>query len=99
MRHAPPAEDGDRWAEALVLRVQAAGPGLAPKLFLNSRLLSWEELNSGLKAELGRRSVWVVYVQADSNMSWQDALRAVDAVRGLQVKVILLTSTTESKQH
>jgi hypothetical protein len=89
MQQASQAEDRDRWAEPLVLRVQSAGPGLAPpNLFLNSRSLSWDELNSGLKAELGQRSVW----------TWQDAVQAIDAARGLGAKVVLLTST-ESKQH
>ena len=83
MQQASQAEDRDRWAEPLVLRVQSAGPGLAPpNLFLNSRSLSWDELNSGLKAELGQRSVWTVYVEADPNVSWQDAVQAIDAARG-----------------
>ena len=89
----------DRWAEPLVLKVEAAGPGLPPKQYLNSTLLSWEELDSKLKAELGKRSVWIVYVEADSNVSWQDALRAIDSARGLQAKVVLLTSRTDPKQH
>jgi biopolymer transport protein ExbD len=75
-----------------VLRVQGAGPGLATKLYLNSKPLSWEELNSALKVELSQRSVWVVYVEADSNVSWQDALSAIDVARGLNAKVVLLTS-------
>jgi len=32
MQHVPSAEAGDRWAKPLVLRVQGARPGLAPKL-------------------------------------------------------------------
>ena len=100
MRQVPEAEmSSDRWAEPLVLKVEAAGLGLPPRLYLNSKLLSWEELDSKLKAELGKRSVWIVYVEADSNASWQDALRAIDAARGLQAKVVLLTSATESRQH
>ena len=79
MRHVPLAEDSDRWTEPLVLRVQSAGPGLAPKLYLNSKLLSWEELNGGLKAELSKRSVWVVYVEADSRAPWWDVAEAINA--------------------
>ena len=82
-----------------MLRVQAAGPGLAPELFLNSRLLSWEELNSGLKAELSKRSAWVVYVEVDSNLPWQDALSAIDVARSLNAKVVLLTSRAETKSR
>src|SRR4029077_19098921 len=72
LRDVPIAENGDRWTEPLVLRVQGAGAGLPRKLFLNSKPLRWEELNGRLGAGLGQRSVWVVYVEADSNVSWQD---------------------------
>jgi biopolymer transport protein ExbD len=99
MQHVPLAQNSGRWTEPLVLSVRASGPGLLPTLYLNSKLLSWEELDSALKVELSTRSVWIVYVEADSNVSWQDALRAIDAARGLQAKVVLLTSRPESKQH
>lgn len=95
MQHVPPAQDSDRWVEPLVLRLQGARPGLPSKLFLNSRHLSWEELNSGLKAELSRRSVWVVYIEVDSNLSWQDALSAIDAARAVHAKAVLLTVKTK----
>ena len=72
MQHVPLAEDSDHWTEPLVLSVQSAGPGLATKLYLNSKPLTWAEVNSKLKVELSQRSVWTVYVEADSNVSWQD---------------------------
>ncbi len=97
MQHVPPAQDSDRRVEPLVLRLQGARPGLPSKLFLNSRHLSWEELNSGLKAELSRRSVWVVYIEVDSNLSWQDALSAIDAARAVHAKAVLLTVKTKPK--
>src|ERR1700693_3661731 len=91
LRQVAAAEDGDRWAEPLVIRVQAAGPGLPPKIYLNSNLLPRAELKSRLKTELSRRSVWTVYVEADSDVSWQDAVSAIDAARSLNAKVVLLT--------
>jgi hypothetical protein len=97
MQHVPPAQDSDRWVEPLVLRLQGARPGLPSSLFLNSRQLSWEELNSGLKAELSRRSVWVVYIGVDSNLPWQDALSAIDAARAVHAKAVLLTVKTKPK--
>ena len=66
------------------------GPGLPPKLCLNSKLLRWVELNSRLKAELSRRSVSLVYVEADPNVAYQDVLEAIDASRILNAKVVLL---------
>lgn len=70
MRQVPLAEVSERWAEPIVLRVESTDPDLATKLYLNSKPLSWEKLNSGLKAELSKRSVWVVYVEVDSNLPW-----------------------------
>lgn len=95
MNHVPSAAS----SEPLVIGIRAAGQALPPKVYLNSRRLSWEELDSSLKAELSKRSVWAVYVEADSNVSWQDALRAIDAARGLQARVVLLTSKTKAKQN
>ena len=92
MKHVPAAQDSDPGVEPLMLRLKAADPGLPSKLFLNSKQLSWEELNSGLKAELGRRSAWVVYIEADSNLAWQDALSAIDAARSVHARVVLLTA-------
>lgn len=99
MKSVPHPDQIDRWDVPLVLRVQAAGPNLPPKLFLNSKPLSWDNLSSSLRAELGKQPLKVVYVEAGADVSWQDALRAVDAACWLQAKVVLLTSATESRQR
>lgn len=98
MRQVLQPERSNRWTEPLVLTVLAAGPGSATKLYLNSKPLSWAEATGRLKAELSKRSVWVVYVEADSQVSWQDALSAIDIARGLNAKVVLLTREAESKR-
>ena len=87
----------DRWGVPLVLNVKAGGTNLPAKLYMNSKPLSWDKLNYSLRAELNKQEMKVVCVEADSDVSWQDALRAVDAASGLNAKVVLLT--TESKQH
>lgn len=96
LRQAPLPQSRD-YTVPLVLRVQDAGPGLRPKLYLNSKLLSWEELNGALKAELSWRRDWVFCVEADSAVPWQAALQAVDIARGLNARVVLLTREAESK--
>jgi len=88
MNHASAAEDPR--TQPLMLRVQSAGPGLPPKLCLNSKLLRWVELNSRLQAELSRRSVSLVYVEADPNVADQDVLEAIDASRILNAKGVSL---------
>jgi len=88
MERVPPEEASGRRTEPLVIRVQSGGPGLVS---LNSKRLPWGELSGKLKAELGKRSERLVYVEAESDVSRQDALQAVDAARGLNAKVVLLT--------
>jgi hypothetical protein len=34
-----------------------------------------------------------VYVEGDSDVSWQDAVSAIDAARSLNAKVVLLTAS------
>jgi biopolymer transport protein ExbD len=99
MKSVPHTDQSDRWAVPLVLKVRVSGLNLPPKLYLNSKPLSWEELDSSLRAELSKQPAKVVYVEADTNLSWQDALRAIDAAHGLQARVVLLTSATEPRQH
>jgi hypothetical protein len=99
LRPFPHTDRIDRWGVPLVLKVKFAGTNLPPKLYMNSKPLSWDELNDSLRAELNKQDVKVVYVEADADVSWQDALRAVDAARCLQAKVVLLTSATESRQR
>ena len=84
---------------ALVLRVESAGRDSPGRLCLNSKRLSQGELNSKLKAELSYRSVWVVYVEVDANLSWQGALQAIDTARGLDAQVVLLRLRPDFKQH
>jgi biopolymer transport protein ExbD len=99
MKSVPHTDQSDRRTVPLVLKVGVSGPNSPPKLYLNSKPLSWEELDSSLRAELSKQPAKVVYVEADTNLSWQDALRAIDAAHGLQARVVLLTSATECKKH
>src|SRR5262249_47383268 len=55
----------DEWTDPLIVRIQDDGAGEAPKLLLNSKPVSWVDLDAALKQELGRRRDWVVYVEAD----------------------------------
>jgi biopolymer transport protein ExbD len=99
MKSVPHPDQIDRWDVPLVLKVEAAGPNLPPTLYLNSKPLSWDDLNSSLRAALSMQPVKVVYVEAGTDVSWQDVLRAIDASRSLQARVVLLTSATESRRR
>ncbi len=99
MKSVPHPGHIDRWDVPLVLKVQVADPNLPPKLFLNSKPLSWDDLDSSLRAELSKEPVHLVYVEAGADVPWQDVLRAVDASCWLNAKVVLLTSATESRHR
>jgi hypothetical protein len=84
----------------LIVRLEDAGPGLPPRLYVNSKALpwtkagSWEGLHEALKGELKVRADWVVYIQGDSNLPWADAAEVAAIARELHAKVVLLTPET-----
>lgn len=83
----------DSWTTPLVVRVENSRVGSPVRLYVNSRAIAWEALSPALKAELKSRSNWVVYVEADRDVNWGDAVNAMDIIRGVGVKVVLLTTT------
>jgi biopolymer transport protein ExbD len=88
----------DSWTTPLVVRVENSGVGGPPRLYLNSSAIAWEALSPALKAELKSRSQWLVYVEADSGVSWGDAVNAMDIIRAAGAKVVLLTTEPASSR-
>lgn len=93
-----PAPGIDRWTQPLIVRIRDVGVQEPPHLYVNSTAVSWDRLRYALKLGLSRRSEWVVYVAADPNVPWGDALQVMDISRGLHAKVILLTPNTDFEQ-
>lgn len=81
----------DSWTEPLVVRVKYAGQGHYPGVFVNSKQVPWDDLNSALKRELGQRREWTVYVGGDSCVAWVNVANVIDAARRLHAKVFLIT--------
>jgi hypothetical protein len=75
-----------------VVRIENTDLGSPPRLYLNSRTIAWETLGPSLKAQLKSRPDWVVYVEADRNVDWGDAVNAMDIIRGVGANVVLLTT-------
>ena len=76
--------------QALLVRVESNG-----ELHIGSQIVSWEDFDSVLRKELGRRPpTWPVYVEGDANMEWRQVARAIDAIKGAQAEVVLLTRAT-----
>jgi biopolymer transport protein ExbD len=83
----------DEWTAPIILRIVDVGSGKEPELEINSKRLNWNELNQELKQEIGSRKPGaIVYIKADPNLPWADVAYALDAARGFQTKVVLLTS-------
>jgi biopolymer transport protein ExbD len=91
----PQETNGSVVTSPLVVQLEDAGLDTPPRLYLNSRLVSRREFEGALKEELSRRPDWVVNVEADPELPWQDILDVADTIRGLHAKVVLLTSETK----
>lgn len=60
-----------------------------PDVYLNSKKVTWDELETSLRNELSTRSQRVVYIRAQNEVRWAYLAEAVDAVKGLGAKVVL----------
>jgi len=89
----------DSWTTPLTVRVENAGRDSAPRLYLNSRALALEALSPLLNAELRSRPEWVVYVEADRDVNWGDAVKAMDIIRASGAKIVLLTTEPSSRTN
>jgi biopolymer transport protein ExbD len=90
----PPATNGSVPMPPLIVRLESAGSGLPPRLYLDSRLVPKEDFAAALREQLKGRPDWVVCVDADPNVPWAEAMSVIDTIRGLHAKAELLTSGT-----
>jgi biopolymer transport protein ExbD len=88
----PLTANNDRLTGPVVVQVVDAGPRVEPRVYVNSKATSWDNLGSALKDELKVRPEWVVYVEADENVPWADAVNVIDVAKGVHAKAVLLTS-------
>jgi biopolymer transport protein ExbD len=91
VRPSPLRAPSDFIPPPLVVRVTSAGAGSRPQVYLNSKPVGWEDLAPLLKSELKSRAEWFVYVEADSDLAWGDAVNAMDIIRGTGAQVVFLT--------
>lgn len=83
----------DQWTQPLIVRLEDAGPGREPKMFVNSKQVGWDGLAPVIKSELSRQSEWTLYVEGDDCIAWANVAAVVDTARGLHAKVFLDTDT------
>lgn len=79
-------------AGPVVVRIGFSGRGVQPNLHLNSKLVSWENLDNALKESLELRPDWVVYVDADPEVDWQCVTDVMDIIRNAHAQVVLVTT-------
>lgn len=94
-----PAGEANPLAEPVIACVADAGPAVTPRVYVNSTATSWDELESALRDQLKLRPNWVVYVEAEPNVSWADAATVVDIAKGLHASVVLLDMESPKCGH
>lgn len=81
-----------------LVRLKYTGSAGPPRLYLNSKPFPWEELGDALTNELKLRPDWVVYVEADEQVSWSDVIWAMDIIRSRRARIVLLIRKREEKR-
>jgi biopolymer transport protein ExbD len=84
-------QNSDPWTEPLVVLAKDSGLGQRPNLYVNSKLVAWEDFDHVLKQELSRRREWVVYVGGDDTVAWQDVVNLIDVARRDHATAYLIT--------
>jgi biopolymer transport protein ExbD len=74
------------------LRVpRSFGPSLPSRLYVNDRETDWRNLRGALLSQLSVRPDWVVFIDADPALPFDDLIRVVDVVNQLSAKPVLLS--------
>lgn len=80
----------DTWTGPVMVLVTDAGPGQEPGLFINSAVVPWGDFANALKHELSGRREWIVYVEGDDCVAWQNIVSVIDVARGDGAKAVLV---------
>ena len=84
-------QNSDPWTEPLVVLAMGGGPGQRPNLYVNAKLVAWEDFDHVLKQELSRRREWVVYVGGGDTVPWQGVVNLIDVARRDHAAAYLIT--------
>jgi biopolymer transport protein ExbD len=74
------------WPETLSLYARANGA-----IYLNGAEVAPGELRARLQQELNKRTVWIVYIEADNDVEAGIAFSMIDTVQGLGAQVFWIT--------
>lgn len=73
-------------SESLGVYVDTGG-----RFYVNGEVVSRDQLRARLQAELGRRSLWIVYIEANDDIEFRQAVYAIDTIQGLGARVYWVT--------
>jgi biopolymer transport protein ExbD len=74
------------WPDTLEVYVQAPA-----RFFVNSEEVKRNDLRSKLNEQLGHRVEWTVYLEANADTSYMDAVYAIDVIQGCGAKLVWVT--------
>lgn len=77
-------------AQAWVVRVESSNVW-----YLNSAMIVPNDLPSTLRSQIGSRTGCIVYFDAEPDVDYADAIRAIDLIEQTSGKVVLLTPQTK----
>ncbi len=89
--------DGNRFSTKPVVIAIVAGANGSPVVRLNSRETPPGNLEEATRRELKLLAEPQVYVQAESTVAWADVTNVIDMMERLNVEVVLLTATPDTK--
>ena len=74
------------------------------QFYVNGKPIDRDKLRSKLLEALSKQMVWSVYLEADSDSNFGDAVYAMDTIRGVGAKVVWITpkmreALTEKEKH
>lgn len=76
-------------SESLGVYVRFGGRGYV--FYVNGRPVPRDQLRARLQEELGRRSMWTVYFEADDEVAYGEVVYVIDTIRGLGAQAYWLT--------
>jgi hypothetical protein len=77
-------------AQPLVVAVTEAQESRG-HVYLGSQMIATERLGPMLRDEFKRRADWVVYVEAERDVSWEHVIQVMDVVQGELAQMVLVT--------
>jgi biopolymer transport protein ExbD len=74
------------WPETMSVYI-----GRHSQVYVNGKAIERQELEKNLRAELARRAVWTVYLEADDDTTFSETVFAMDTIQGVGAKVVWIT--------